>query len=85
MRRLQQRLELTRIAVLDEEAVRIVAVGQRYGTHIYALLGEPAGKRLRRLLTTAVAISIKGQVDGSRTVAELPELARIEIGVPTSR
>jgi hypothetical protein len=43
------------------------------------LPGEPAGKRLSRLLTTAVAIGIKGQVNGSRTVAELAKLARIEI------
>ena len=40
---------------------------------------EPAGKRLRRLLAAAVAVGIKGQIDGSGTVAELPELARIEM------
>ena len=74
-----------RIAALDEEAVRIMAVGQRHGAHVYALLAEPAGKRLRRLLAAAVGIGIKGQVDGSRTVAELAELARIEIDFPTSR
>ena len=79
-RRLQQRLELTRIAALDKEAVRIMAVGQRDGANVYALLGEPAGKRLRRLLAAAVRVGIKGQIDGSRTVAELPKLARIEMG-----
>ena len=57
-----------------------MALGQRYGAHVDALLGEPAGKRLSRLLTTTVLVGIKGQVDGSWTVAELTELARIEIG-----
>ena len=37
-RRLQQRLKLTRIAALDKEAVRIVALGQRDGARVYALL-----------------------------------------------
>jgi len=44
------------------------------------LLSEPAGKRLRRLLTTAIGVGVKGQIDGSRGVAELPKLARIEMG-----
>src|SRR5260370_33683716 len=57
-----------------------MAVGQRHGTHVHAVFGEPRDKRLSRLLTTAVGVGIKGQVDGSRTVAELAELARIEIG-----
>ena len=76
----RRRLELVRIAALNKEAVRIVALGQRHGAHVYALLAESADKRLCRLLATAVPIGIKGQVDGSRTVAELAELARIEIG-----
>ena len=33
-----------------------------------------------RSLAAAVLVGIKGQIDGSRTVAELPELACIEIG-----
>ena len=40
---------------------------------VHALLPEPAGKRLRRLLAAAVGVGIKGQIDGSadrRTVAE---------------
>ena len=69
-----------RIAVLDEEAVRILAIGQRHGTDVHTLLGEPAGKRLGRFLAAAVRIGIKGQVDGSPAVAELVELAGIEIG-----
>ena len=80
MRRLQQRLELARIAALDKEAVRIVALGQRDGANVHPLLSEPAGKRLCRLLTTAVGVGIKGQIDDSRTVAELAKLACIEMG-----
>ena len=57
-----------------------MAVGQRYGTYVYTLLGELAGKPLSRLLTTAVLIGIKSQIDGSGGIAELPELARIEMG-----
>src|SRR5205814_8460721 len=77
---LQHRLELTRIAALHKEAVRIMAVGQRHGAHIYAMLAQSRDKRLSRLLTAAVVVGIKSQVDGSRTVAELAELARIKIG-----
>ena len=68
-----------RIAASDEKAVRIMAVGQRDGTDVYTLPGEPAGERLRRSLAAAVRIGIKGQVDGSPLVAELTKLARIEI------
>jgi hypothetical protein len=80
-RPLQQALELLSIAALQEEAVGIVALGQRDSASVYALLAEPAGKRLRRLLTTAIRIIVKSQIDGSRGVAELPKLARIEMGL----
>ncbi len=60
MRRLQQRLELMRIAALNKETVGIMAIGQRYGPHVDALLSESAGERLRRLLAAAVRIGIKG-------------------------
>jgi hypothetical protein len=43
------------------------------------LLFEPAGKRLRRLLATAVCVGIKGQIDSSRTVAQLPILVPVEM------
>ncbi len=56
-----------------------MAVGQRHGTDVDTLLSEPPDKRLRRFLAAAVRIGIKDQVDGSPTVAELTELARIEI------
>ena len=86
MRRLQQGPELVAVAVPDKEAVRIVALRQNHGAHLYTFLCKPADKRLSRLLTTAVAIGIKSHEDGSRTVAELAELACIEIGThPSSR
>ena len=69
-----------RIAASDEKAVWIMADGQRDGTDVYTLPGEPAGKRLCSFLPAAVRIGIKGQVDGSPAVAELVELAGIEIG-----
>src|SRR5713226_2127967 len=57
-----------------------MAVGQRHGAHVYALLAESVDKRLSRLLTTAVPVGVKSQIDGSRTVAKLPNLACIEMG-----
>jgi len=46
---------------------------------MHALLCEPAGKRLRRVLATAVRVRIKGQIDSSLALAQLPNLARIEM------
>src|SRR5277367_3597509 len=77
--RLQQRLELARVATLDKEAVRVVAIWQRDDTDVHALFPEPAGKQLRRLLAAAVRIGIKGQIDGSRTVAQLAILLPVEM------
>ena len=68
-----------RVAALNKEAVRIVARRQRHSAYVYALLAESAGKRLSRLLTTTVPIGIKSQVDGSRTVTELPVLVSAEV------
>ena len=68
-----------RVSALHKEAVGIVAVGQRDSASVHALLSEPAGKRLRRLLTTTVCVGVKGNIDSSRGVAELPKLARIEM------
>ena len=53
--------------------------GSETRANVYALLAEPAGKRLRRLLAAAVGVGIKGQIDGSRAVAELSKLVRIEM------
>ena len=41
---------------------------------------ETACEPLRCLLAAAVGVRIEGQIDGSGTVAELPKLARIEMG-----
>ena len=78
--RLQQGLELSRITALDEEAVGIVAIGQRDAASGDASLPETPCEALRGLLAAAVGVGIKGQIDGSRTVAQLPKLARIEMG-----
>src|SRR5580693_7861332 len=82
---LQQQLKLTSIAALHKEAVGIVALGQRDSASVHALLSEPVGKRLRRLLTTAIRVVVEGQIDGSRGIAELPKLARIEMGSQRAR
>ena len=57
-----------------------MTIGQRHSAHVYALLAESADKRLSHLLTAAVPVGIKRQVDGLRTITELAKLARIEIG-----
>src|ERR1700730_3010468 len=76
---LQQLLELPRISTFDEEAVRITAFGQGDSANVHALLSEPAGKQLRRLLAATVRIGIKGQIDGSPAVAQLAILLPVEM------
>jgi hypothetical protein len=34
---------------------------------------------LRRLLAAAITVGVKGEIDGSRAVAQLPELVGIEV------
>src|ERR1035438_7025240 len=80
LRRLQHRLELARIAALDKEAVRILAVGQRDQRSSDASFPESSREVLCRVLAAAVTVGIKGNIDGSASVAELPKLARIEMG-----
>ena len=77
---LQKLLKLLRVTALDEIAVGIVALWQGDCASGYTLLPKAARERFRGTLTTAVPIGIKSQVDGPRTVAELAELARIEMG-----
>ena len=67
------------ITALGKKAARIVAFGQHDRTHIDALLSEPADKRLRRFLTAAIRIRIKGKVDGAWAVTELPVLVQVEL------
>ena len=79
-RRLQQRLELARIAVPDEEAVGVVAIGQRDAASRMPCSLRHRQRALRCLLSTAVGVGIKGHIDGARAVAQLAELVRIEMG-----
>jgi hypothetical protein len=67
------------VAVLGEEAVRVMVIGQQDFANVDTLLSEPAGKRLRRLLAAAVSIGVKGYIHGSPTVAQLPILAYVEM------
>src|SRR6516164_4835923 len=57
-----------------------MAVGQRYRANPDAAFPETLRETLRRLLAAAVGIGIEGHVDGSGTVAQLPELTCIEMG-----
>src|ERR1017187_4972120 len=78
-RRLQQALELLGIAAFDEEAVWIVPIGQGDSANGLALLLEPVRQPLCRLLAATVAVGVKGEIDGSRAVAQLPKLVCIEM------
>src|ERR1035437_2065815 len=77
---LQQAVKLTSIATADKEAVGVVAIRQRDQASRYASFPEPSGEALCCLLAAAVAVGIKGEIDGSGSVAELPKLAYIELG-----
>src|SRR5215467_5840036 len=57
-----------------------MAVGQRYSANQDAPFPETLRETLRRLLAAAVGVGIEGHVDGSGPVAQLPELASIEMG-----
>ena len=67
------------ITAVEEEAVGVVALGQRDQASGDASLPEPLREALRCVLATAVGVRIKGHIDGSGTVAELPELLHIEM------
>src|SRR5262249_57364759 len=56
-----------------------MVIGQQDFANVDTLLSEPAGKRLRRLLAAAVSIGVKGYIHSSRTVAQLPILAYVEM------
>jgi len=64
---------------LDEEAVRIMTSGQRNPASGYPLRAETPREALRGASTTAVGIGIESQVDGSGAVAQLLELADVEM------
>ena len=67
-------------AAVDKEAVGVVALGQRDQASGDASLPEPLREALGCLLAAAVAVGIKGQIDGPGTITELPKLAGIEMG-----
>jgi hypothetical protein len=62
-------VKLLSIAATDEEAVGIVALGQWDQASGDAPFPKTSGEALRGLLAAAVAVCIKGQIDG--TVARL--------------
>ncbi len=76
---LQQFLKMVSFASPDEEAVGVMAIGQRYTANAHSLLSEPASQRFCRLLAAVVAVGVEGQIDGSRAVAQLVKLPDIEI------
>src|ERR1700722_6856114 len=76
----QQRLKLAGVAALHEEAIRILAIGQRDLTRRDALFPKTMRETLRRLWAAAVGVGIESEIDGSGTVAQLPKLARVEVG-----
>ncbi len=56
-----------------------MAVREQYDANVQTLFSEAAGQRLRGALTAAVRIGIEGQVDGARTVTQLPKLPAVEV------
>ena len=73
------------LATADKEAAGVLTLGQGDQASRYASLPEPSGEGLRCPLATAIAVRIKGQIDSSGGIAELPKLARIEVGFRVSK
>src|SRR5665213_4230672 len=76
---LQQRLELACIATLDEEAIRIVPIGQLNLPGLYSLRPETARKMLRSACAAAIGVGVERQIDSAWTITQLLELARTEM------
>jgi hypothetical protein len=72
-------LELSCITALDEEGVRIVALGQEYAASADALSSETLCELLRGLLAAAVGIDIEGEINGARAIAQLLKLVSAEM------
>jgi hypothetical protein len=72
-------LELGCVTALDEETVGVVAFGQRDWPGENSSLPKGLRQAMRGALTTAVAVGVKGHIDLPGRVAELLELARIEM------
>ena len=72
-------MELSCITALDEEGVRIVALGQEYAASGDALRAETLGESLRGLLAAAIGIDIEGEINRARAVAQLLKLASVQM------
>ena len=77
---LQQRLELSRVAALNEEGVGIVSLGQEDAASSDTLRAKTMGQLLCGLLAAVVGIDIEGEIDGAWPVAQLSKLIRVEMG-----
>ena len=62
-------MELPCITALDEEGVRIVAVGQKHAASGDALRAEAVCELLRGLLAAAVGIDVEGEINSARAIA----------------
>jgi len=72
-------VKLSRVTALDEEGVRIVAIGQEDAASDDALQPETMCELLRGLLAAAIGIDIEGEVNGARAVAQLPKLVSVKM------
>ena len=72
-------MKLSCITALDEEGVRIVAIGHEDAATSDALYAQTLCKLLRGLLATAVHVDVEGEINGARTVAQLLKLFSVEM------
>ena len=72
-------MKLSCITTLDEEGVRIVALGQKHATRSDTLRAQALCQLLRGLLATAVSVDIEGEIDSARTATQLLELFSVEM------
>src|SRR5256885_877687 len=75
----RESLKLSGITALDEEGVRIVALGQERAASGDALRVETLSQVLRGLLAAAVGIDIEGEINGARAIAQLSRLIGIQM------
>jgi len=78
--RLQENLKLFCVTALDEEGVRIVAIGQENAARGDALRVQTLCQLLRGLLSAAVGVDIEGEINRAWTVAQLLKLFSAEMG-----
>ena len=70
-------MKLSRVTALDEEGVRIVAIGQEDAASDDALRPETMCELLRGLL--AAAVDIEGEINGARAVAQLSKPVSVKM------